>query len=335
VHSGHVGVDLFFVLSGFLLSRPFLAVVWGGKAPSVLRYFERRALRILPAYYLVVAMATVWAMRSPADVRLAVPYLFFLNSFAGTYTPIIPWSVPWWSLATEVQFYVALPFLGWLIASPRRRQLGVLVLVAYVVALVTFQAGVWRMQSIEGVILLQCSLFERAPVFLAGVLVAWLYDRHGAAIARAFDARRWFRRGGADVALLLVLAALGYLLRWVTFVGFPEVEGGFRNLWHTAAGAGWAAVLLLVLLAPLRTRALWTNPVLRYVGLVSYSFFLLHLPIFHFVLWELEWPLGHGWTVGAFALAGAVFAVSLAVSALSYRFVERPFLAWKARVRTS
>ena len=109
LRAGNVGVDLFFVLSGFLLALPYLADIEGGRRVSVGRYFERRALRILPAYYLAVAVVAAVSAHRPADLLAGVPWLLFLQSFLNLAPPLLPYSIPWWSLATEVQFYLALP----------------------------------------------------------------------------------------------------------------------------------------------------------------------------------------------------------------------------------
>ena len=112
VRAGHTGVDLFFILSAFLLSLPFLAAARGGRPVHLGRYFTRRALRILPLYYAAVVVAAVMTASRPADLERALPYLAFMNSVSGWYTAMPPYSDVWWSLCTEVQFYLLLPLVG-------------------------------------------------------------------------------------------------------------------------------------------------------------------------------------------------------------------------------
>ncbi|HJQ82443.1 MAG TPA: acyltransferase family protein, partial [Candidatus Binatia bacterium] len=109
LYAGHSGVSLFFILSAFLLSQPFLREARGGRRVDRRRYFARRALRILPLYYCAVAVAAVATASRPADVLRGVPYLLFLNSFQGLAVSLQPYSNVWWSLATEIQFYMVLP----------------------------------------------------------------------------------------------------------------------------------------------------------------------------------------------------------------------------------
>jgi hypothetical protein len=123
VWSGHTGVTLFFILSGFLLSLPFLEEASGGRRVSWRQFYVRRALRILPLYYAAVVAGTVITARSLADLRRGVPYVAFLESKPGLTTPMPPFSGVWWSLATEVQFYALLPLVALAFGRSRRTTL--------------------------------------------------------------------------------------------------------------------------------------------------------------------------------------------------------------------
>jgi peptidoglycan/LPS O-acetylase OafA/YrhL len=328
LRAGHVGVDLFFVLSGFLLGRPFLAAAAAGQTPSIGRYAERRALRILPLYWVAVVTSAILAARTWPDVLRAVPHLFFLNAVAGWSQAILPYSIPWWSLSTEVQFYVLLPLL---MTALRHRVLGSVFLLVYGLLYLTFHTGWWHMGSIDGQILLRRSIFGRGPLFLCGIAAAWVHVRYGETLRRRLAASAWVRGGGADVGLLLIYGALAYLLRWVAFWGFPDAENGRRHMYHAIAGVLWALVVLVMLLAPLRSRRLWSNPVLGWIGILSYSLYLLHLPILHRVL-QAPASSPPGWTPTTTALVLVLLAGCLALSAVTYRLIERPFLVRKARL---
>src|SRR5439155_11541750 len=88
----------------------------------------------------------------------------------------------------------------------------------------------------------------------------------------------WIAWGGSDVALLGTLAALGCLLRWVVSVTFVNAEVSWQ-IWHIAEGALWAAIVTLVVVAPSRTKLLWSNRVWRTLGLLSYSVYMIHFPL--------------------------------------------------------
>ena len=192
---GHTGVSLFFILSGFLLGRPFLVEVMRGKRLSRSAYYARRALRILPLYYVAVLVGSVLCAQQPRDLLHGVPYLFFLNAVAGTATPLPPYGYVWWSLATEVQFYLLLPLLPFFLRSRRGRLLGALVVLAYVVAYHAFLTGALRASTVEGQIKLAHSAFGRAPQFALGIVAAWCTSASASGYGRG---RR--QRGGCGRA---------------------------------------------------------------------------------------------------------------------------------------
>jgi peptidoglycan/LPS O-acetylase OafA/YrhL len=329
--SGHTGVTLFFVLSGFLLALPFLAEAYGGRRVSWREFYARRAFRILPLYYAVVVAATVITSRAAADLWRGVPYLLFLEAKPGLTTPMPPFSGVWWTLATEMQFYALLPLVA--LTFGRSRRVTLLLLAAYAMlelAVATHRLGPgldpwFRAQSVIG----------RGPLFLLGILAAWLWQRHGDELRARLAASRWLALGGADLLLLAVLVALGYLLRWATFRGFLALEVTGEYLWHVPEGVLWTAVLLLVLLVPLRAKRLIANPVLARLGILSYSIYVLHQPVldYSFRAWRVLLPgAGLGWSplVAAWFVLATVACVALA--ALTYRIIERPFLVRKARL---
>jgi peptidoglycan/LPS O-acetylase OafA/YrhL len=333
IHVGAVGVDLFFILSGFLLSIPFLEAARGGRPVSVPRYLERRALRILPLYWLAVVIATVVSATTPDQLLWGLPYLVFLNSFDGVAHALYPHSIPWWSLATEVQFYLLLPVIGALLGSPARRALGLGLLAAWAVGYGLILAGHTGL-GFGGRLIAISSIIGRLPVFLLGILAAWIHLRWREPLRAWLAQSAFVRAGGADLAILALVLAGGALLAVVTHIGNVSANAGFRPLWHVGIAACMTAILLLVLLAPLRLRALWVNRVLGHVGLVSYSLFLIHLWPMDYVMRRFhgDAAAGEGWTPAAGVTVALLLAGCLALSELSYRFIELPFLARKARV---
>ena len=129
-----LGVMLFFALSGFLLYLPFVfSVVNQTKYPDIRRYFRNRALRILPAYWVILFAVGVLL---PAAVIRTSPHSITLGRLTSSPTLIVrdaalvqdylPGSMltgigPAWSLAVEVVFYLALPLVSWLAAACARR----------------------------------------------------------------------------------------------------------------------------------------------------------------------------------------------------------------------
>src|SRR5262245_11859290 len=204
VLAGHTGVSLFFVLSGFLLARPFLVEAAGGPHVSRRAYGTRRALRILPAYALAVVVASVDCATRPVELLRGVPYLLFLDAVPGLTTPLTPYSEVWWTLATEVQFYLALPVLAWIGRRGGWRVATVLA-IAYVAAYVGAVAGAIRVGSLTDMVALFGSLFGRGPLFALGAAAAWVLPR--------LETRQWRRAWLSDVVLIAVVVALGLLLQ--------------------------------------------------------------------------------------------------------------------------
>ena len=334
VHGGQTGVSLFFVLSAFLLSLPFLAESAGNVRVNRRRYYERRALRILPLYWTAVMATSVAQAHRPTDVLRGAPYLFFLNSLPAFNRTLAPLNAPWWSLATEVQFYLLLPLLPSALGSRRGRYAAAVGLLGYVAVYVAFLRGALVAESIEWRIVLAHSVFGRAPVFAAGILVAGLFHRFGDRMQRWCSQQPLVRAGGADAMFLALLVGLGCLLRQVVFHGYWEMELA-AQAWHVLEGVLWGAVLFLLLVAPVRIKPLFANRPLAMIGLLSYSIYLVHVPLLYLSLKPLYFPepgTFAGWHWTDVARIAALAAACLAVSTMTYRVIERPFLVRKAKI---
>jgi peptidoglycan/LPS O-acetylase OafA/YrhL len=328
VRAGHTGVSLFFVLSGFLLAMPFIAEAEGGRHVRRREYALRRAMRILPMYYLALLVALGWSTPI-AQWASSWPFLVFLNPLAGPYA-LWPFSIGWWSLATEVQFYVLLPLIA--LAFGRSRRVTLALLAGYAVAYLAVATGL-VLPGIEPWLRAQ-SVVGRGPLFLCGILAAWFYRRHGDAVRTRLAASRPLAAGGADLFLAVVFVALAFLLRWVNRSGFFPIEESQWYVWHVPEGALWTVVLLIVLLAPLRLKAVLSNRVLAWLGVLSYSIYLLHQPLLYYSVGVARRPFPGmtGWSPSAMLWFAVITAVCVGLASLTYRFIERPFLVRKARI---
>jgi len=331
LEAGHTGVSLFFVLSAFLLSRPFLRALAGRGTVSLSHFFERRALRVLPLYWVAVAVSSVlFGLSRDTSWLNGLPYLLFINSFFGVAQVMSPFSDVWWSLATEAQFYLALPVAASLARWRAGRWFLGALLVAFCVSYAQMAARGFYIFSSNA----YTSLYGRLPVFVFGIAAAWTYDRHGERIRGFFERRSVWQKGGADLLLVAVLLALGLLLQQVAYLGYFVAEASW-HAWHVVEGLLWALVVLLVLSAPLRIAPLFDSRALMRVGVLSYSLYLVHLPIIHYLREGLRgrFPEIHqGWNPVSFLFVGLCIATALGLSSVTYRFVERPFLVRKARI---
>lgn len=333
VYAGHTGVTLFFVLSGFLLSLPFLAAAYGGRPVSRRRFYERRALRILPLYYAAVVAASLLTATTVGDVLRGVPYLLFLESLPSATVPMPPWSGVWWSLATEAQFYVVLPVVALAFGRSPATTLGLVGLYAVVWGAL---ASSRLLPDLDAAVRSQ-SLLGRGPVFLAGIAAAWLWFRHGDALRTRLARSRVLSAGGGDLVLVALFVALGVLLQWASFHGPMPLDASRRFVWHVPEGVLWTLVLLVLLLVPLRTKALFSNRFLAWLGVLSYSIYVLHMPVIYHSLraWRTLMPGPAAWSVAMGAWFALAMLLCLGLSMLTYRWIERPFLVRKARLGTS
>lgn len=302
---GHAGVRLFFVLSGFLITGILLRgrdARDRGEGRPVRNFYIRRALRLWPAYYLLmlVALAANWL-----DIRdYAWWHLLYLSNILVAVQN--SWEVPWitahlWSLSVEEQFYLIWPPLMLLLP---RRALAWLCIVAILVAVIGRVVVPWQL-------LAHTTLPTNSLDALAGGgLLALLHHRRGIP--------SWFPLigigAGAGILIALMLPS-AWAMEAAKFLTVPL----------------FAAVIALAI-RDLRGPARWllANPVSRYLGRVSYGAYLYHLFVMGFMFSVLApySPLfqTRGWPL---FVAGATITYGLAT--LSWFLVERPLNRRKDR----
>jgi peptidoglycan/LPS O-acetylase OafA/YrhL len=340
------GVILFFTLSGFLLYRPFAATIVRATPPlSVRQYFRNRALRILPAYWVILLLCAVlggvifWdSSGNQVNGRLLDPVLLGRASFfLQDYSPntLLTGIGPAWSLAVEAVFYCALPLLVLLAARLARSRSSrvsrrwaafapaVLLLVvgligkastAYLVPPPTPYAG-WS-QDWHSV--LERSFLCQADLFAFGMALAVLrVDSEDGALRLP----RWWRQAA------VVLAVGIYVFTTAT----SKDEQLSYSPSNTMIALACALVLALVVLPAHRTSRsrfvgiLERRPIVA-TGVVSYSIFLWHEPLIRLLYAHGLTFDGRGGFAGNLALVAVVTAVA---SSITYLLVEAPALRLK------
>jgi len=339
------GVDLFFTLSGFLLFLPYARAMLDRSAlPDARMFYRRRALRILPAYYVCLAalVVTQWPTYStPVGIQNVLAHLALLHDIAPPFNRTI--SGPFWTLAVEWQFYLLLPLIAWAIArvaagSPRRLLAGILGMIAAALALREGDAllNVHRAAAPHAALpwidlaqrIVIGSQGKYLEVFGVGMLCSVAYTL----IVRRVDLRGARRPRLVGVALLA--------LALLTYLSYGPLVYERRNAILAAfylalrptdiimlvgpllLGVGYGALTLGVLLAPRLVRAPFEWGALRFVGLISYSLYLWHETIINLVYPHLA-------PIGALRLPVALgigVLVAIPFAYLSYQLIERPFL---------
>lgn len=303
-HYGFLGVDLFFVISGYLITTLLLREEARDGAFSLSGFYWRRVLRILPVYYLLVTVVGVYYIVGRGETQYLEiwPYYYlFLSNFLTDHIHML---YPTWSLAVEEQFYLIWPLL--LLLVPRRWVMPLLiVLVAANVVGMLWQMAAEPVQT--GVLHWVLPNATYAPILMgAGMAVILQAPRGFGALWRVLGAR-WV----APLALVLVLGLI---------VVLPQDLRGWPNLaLHVAMCAlvGSCVIREDNGLAILLER----RPLVR-LGAVSYGVYLFHLPVLH----PVAMVGSEGWVMfGVYALG------SYAVAELSFATWERYFTRFRAR----
>jgi peptidoglycan/LPS O-acetylase OafA/YrhL len=331
-----VGVALFFMLSGVLLSYPYLARAQQQVArPRVAPYLWRRFLRIYPVYVLTVLCALLLIEENrDATARDWLTTLLLADVYVH---PAFPEGLTqMWSLAVQVSFYLLLPALM-LVATGRKRPLSGPRVVAVLAGLVAVTVA-WHL----GLAARVAAHVDGSPEQWLPSYTLWFAVGIGLALARVHDDAA--TPAGRVRRLLATVAALpgscwaiaaGLMLVAATPLAGPVALGATspaQSLTKNVLYAGVAMFLVLPgLLGPEgRFASAFSRRPLQHLGALSYGVYCLHLPLIHLVMGVTGYPVfgGHGWQIWLLTLA-----LSLAAAELVYRLVERPVMRLRTRVR--
>lgn len=308
---GFAGVDIFFVISGYLIAGILLGEMEQGKF-SLLGFYERRVRRLFPALFLMlgVVLALGALLLPPVQYeelgRTTASTIFFVSNFDffsmsdyfdsdAEFRPLLHT----WSLAVEEQFYLAFPLLLWLLVSFARRWMRLALLGC---AIVSFGLCLWALERNVA------AAFFLAPFrgyeLLMGAVLAGL----------PFPARlpQFVRDALSLAGLALMGASLVLINETIPFPGYAAL----------APCAGAAMVLFAGANGSSLGGRLISGPFFVFFGALSYSLYLWHWPVLVF---------GKDVLLAEPSVPQTVLLVLIAVAAawLSWRFVEQPFLKWR------
>lgn len=290
---GYLGVDLFFVLSGFLITSLLLSEERAGKV-ALGNFYARRALRILPPLFASAAIALALGTIS---IPAALAAIFFVANIVD-----IPMGafVPMWSLSVEEHFYVLWPFLFIALGRHRPRFVAyaILAVLATRIILLSMKIGVYE------------QTYARADSLLIGCAAALMFSSFAPKLGR------WV----APATFAAVLATFAFM-PWNSFL---MMSFGF-----TLLAVVCAALIVSVLSGETFVSRFLRSEPMQYVGQRSYGLYVYHAPLF--IAFQRLKTEGDSASVAWATAAGAV--ATFAVAELSYRTIERWARRHAARFR--
>ncbi|MFO0809721.1 MAG: acyltransferase [Gemmataceae bacterium] len=329
---GWSGVDLFFVLSGFLIGGLLFKELRAHGDLDVRRFLVRRGFKIWPAYYVyVTAILLTFLVSRPAPeaFRVVLPNYLHVQNYLASGTEML--LAHTWSLSVEEHFYLALPLVLWLLARSGRRPADSVpgfpaVAVASMIACLGLRVAVYAATR-SGGIAVRWPTHLRMDSLLAGVLLAYCYHYRAAALAPLARRRTLFAIAG-----LVCLAPALLLDENNAFV----VTAGFTLLY-----IGYGCLLFAAVSTPLsggtggRFFDLAPARAIAYVGYYSYSIYLWHIALARVPLLRMvrEPPLSDLPGAVQWAVVMALYVVlATAVGVLLGKLIEWPALRARDRI---
>ncbi len=314
---GWAGVDLFFVLSGYLIGNQLLAPAARGESLELTSFFARRLLRTLPNYYAVLAVYLLLPDSPIAGKSMAPTWRFltFTQNFGLNYGETFTHS---WSLCIEEQFYLVLPLAVLaLVGSRRSPRLLWCALFAAIGAGMTARGMAFMDGRDVFAAPVYYSSFCRFDELLPGVAIAMLKNFHPAAFARILRHGNALLAAGLSMAAAVLYGVMNdapTAFMASTF-GFSLVAASFGLL--TCAALSPGSLLNRLRIPGAASLALW-----------SYAVYLVHKPVFMALRPEL---LARSIDPGAPVTIVAVMAAGILGGWVLYRVVETPFMRLRAR----
>lgn len=335
---GAWGVNCFFVLSGFLLSRPYLESILGTRPfPSTRLFLTRRFFRIYPLYaFAVVVSGFEAAMHAPHELPFAsiLSHLTFLHGFSTA--EVLSLNSPFWTMAVDAQFYILLPLGAFVLAAlarATRRASGTTIIASAIAATIALSLAVrWYVfshlsasivgDSVGPAFVLARNAVGMGTAFALGILLAMLQllgKQPGRPLASAIGA------AGIACLLFLVWCARVYGTTPAYGIGYDAFAAVSAALILFGFGEGAFSVAGAVRKWPLITK----------LASLAYAVYLFHWLIIdmvnHTVQKRAQWGSGSlDYFVG---ITVPTLVATFIVAAVAHRFVEKPFLTLRDRSR--
>ncbi|ESQ81874.1 hypothetical protein AEAC466_20130 [Asticcacaulis sp. AC466] len=319
---GWLGVDVFFVLSGFLIGSELLRPVAGGTAPDLRVFYIKRAFRILPVFWLILTLYALFPILREREAMSPLwRYLTFTLNLGldaktfGTFTHA-------WSLCVEEHFYLVLPALVLVLRRFRTPWPAVVAAVAVLIGGMVLRHVLWSDwtatsgEPVSFFTSIYYPTYTRLDGLLMGVCLA---------AVRLFYADAWTRYARPVITLPLGIVCLGITGYLNQIDGVILSETG-SVVFYPLFSLGVALVLSAILDSERFVKpARWSG--IGYIAAISYSLYLSHKMVVHLDTLFLPKAWMTGWSQVAI-----YYVTSIAVASLLYVAVERPFMAARDRL---
>ena len=306
IDTGVRGVDLFFVISGFLITLGLIRSKEAEKAAgtSLYKFYARRFLRIVPVYYLTIAL--VWCFD---HARIADSFwwdVFYLTNFYSIKINGFCGVGHFWSLSVEEQFYLVWPFI--ILLTPKRG-LPIVMLLSVFISLAV--KSYWHFFTTSSWIAYFHPVASLDALSIGGIL-SYLYYYHENKLKEFLH--NLYITISVFILFGLCLFSLKTPYSFVYFIGVRTIYGFFCAWWIGRAVFGFGGIIGAIL----------NNSILRYIGTISYSIYLFH-PFIPELLKSLVNPDNQNLNAGIYAI------VLISLSSLSWYAFEKPILKLKSR----
>ncbi len=331
LRGGFIGVDIFFVISGFLISGILYRSLFGEKTPgrvNIVDFYMRRIRRIFPVLIVVLltTLAAGFLLLTPDELKLLGKHV---AGGAAYVSNIVLWKeagyfdqsaalkplLHLWSLGVEEQFYIVWPVLLWLLYKSRLNFLTATVLFA-LVSFILCMKGVSRDATAAFY-----APWTRVWELAAGGILAWVVMNWRAPLAKvnAFLSRVVFRSAAVESRMWRNMLSL---------LGFALIVVGLCTIKHSSSFPSYNALLpvmgaVFIIAAGADAwlnRVVLSHRVAVFIGLISYPLYLWHWPLLSFehIVWGGKPPA---------LWRGAAVAVAILLAWVTYRYIEPPLTA--------
>lgn len=324
------GMDLFFVLSGFLIGSILFRSLEKTGSQDLRRFYLRRVLRTFPSYYIVLTiLALTYPLTEHQREHLIYEYTYLTN-FVDLHRPqvIMFWG---WSMALEEQFYLFVPLLFFVLHRLKTNRLRIALLSAFCLAalivrlVIYYRWRPWNDFVLYGALYFRT--YTRFDTLAAGILLALIHRQYRQQIAQ------WLEHAKNRALLALPALTCLWLLLQPSMFGAEHVQLVKVFSWGTLTSVMYLCALPLLLNSNGFVAQFLSAHVFRQVATLGYGLYLVHIPIIdHLVVPGVKALSAKGWSLGLLWIGSLVFTMGLSwfIAYLMHLFIEKPSL-WLRR----